>query len=101
MARQIILTEPASAGLEETQVYLRRRNPVAARTIVRGIYQPTQILLGYPESGSLLGDELYPSVRKLVYRSYLIGYRYLPVEDVVPILRVWHTARGPVELEDE
>ena len=101
MAHRIIFTEPASADIDDTYRYLRRRNPVAARSIVRGIYQRSQILSEHPESGSSLGSDFDPQLRKLVYRQWWIVYRFLPVEELILILRVWHPARGPVELEED
>ena len=102
MAYRIIFTEPASADIEDAYRYLRRRNPVAARSIVRGIYERSQILADHPESGSALGDDFDPQLpRNLVYRQWWIVYRRVPADELILILRVWHTARGPVELKDD
>jgi plasmid stabilization system protein ParE len=101
VALRIIFTEPASADIRETFNYLRRRNPVAAHAIVRGIYQRTRVLLDHPESGSHLGGDYDLELRKLVYRSWLIAYRFVPEKQEIVILRVWHAARGPIEFADE
>ncbi len=98
MAYRIIWTEPASRDVEETVRYLRRRDRLAAAAVGRGIFQRVQILTEFPQTGSVLEQRDDPSWRKLVFKSWLIAYRVLSDQEVIAILRVWHCARGEIQL---
>jgi plasmid stabilization system protein ParE len=93
---QILWTERASADIEAIVRYIARRDPDAAGRIGRGIFERVQILLGNPESGSVLDELRDGGWRKLIYRRWKIIYT---VRDSALIVgRVWPAAMGEADL---
>src|SRR4051812_8642468 len=99
MAFRIIWAERASTDLLEIFRYLKARDPAAATRIARAIYRETGRLAEFPQAGSALDELDDPAYRKLVFRHWKIVYRVLPEDQDVRIMRIWHAARGPVQLD--
>ena len=98
MAQKIIWTEHASDDLGAIVRYISRHNPDAARTMGFGIYDRAQVLMEFPEAGSIVREMNNPDWRQVVFRSYRIIYHINRAAKMVEIVRVWHGARGDVEL---
>lgn len=97
MDRKIIWTERASADIEATVRYISRRDPQAAARIGIGIYDRAQILLEYPEAGSVLDELRDGGWRKLIFRRWKIVYTIRG--DAIIIGRVWPAAMDETDLE--
>jgi plasmid stabilization system protein ParE len=95
---RIVWTQKASEDVEAIVRYISRHNRNAAAEVGRWIFDRTQILLKYQESGSILEELKDPCIRKVIYRNWKIVYQYSESEGVVSILRVWHVARGEIDL---
>jgi plasmid stabilization system protein ParE len=63
-----------------------------------GIYDRVQILAEFPESGGMLREFHNPDWRHLIFRSYRIVYHVNREAKTVEIIRIWHAARGDVEV---
>lgn len=97
MERKIIWTEKASGDIEAIIRYIARRNPAASTRIGLGIYDRVQILLEYPEAGSVLDELRDGGWRKLIYRRWKIIYT-IRNEHII-IGRVWPAEMGEADLE--
>ena len=97
MDRKLIWTEKASSDIEAIVRYIARRNPNAAARIGLGIYERAQILLQYPEAGTILDELREGDWRKLIFRRWKIVYTIRG--DVIIIVRVWPAAMGEADLE--
>ena len=95
---RLIWTERAVNDLADVVRHIARDDPTAAARIGRGIYERAQILVRFPESGSRLPERDDPAYRKLIYKSWKLVYFLDRERHVVTLLRVWHAARGEVEL---
>ncbi len=98
MAHKIIWTESASDDLGAIVRHIARHNPDAARAMGLGIYDRVQILVENPEAGSRMREFNEPMWRQLVFRSYRIVYHINQSAKTVEIVRIWHGARGDVEM---
>jgi len=61
-------------------------------------YERAQTLAEFPESGSILREFRDPAWRQLIFRSYRIVYHLNHELKTVEIVRIWHAARGNVDL---
>ncbi|MES2310235.1 MAG: type II toxin-antitoxin system RelE/ParE family toxin [Verrucomicrobiota bacterium] len=95
---RLVWTQKASEDVEAIVRYISRHNRNAAVEVGRGIFDRAQILLKHQQSGSILKELDDPFIRKVIYRNWKIVYQYSETEGVVAILRVWHVARGEVDL---
>lgn len=100
MGFKIVWTQKASEDIEAIVRHIARKNSKGAHKIGVGIYRRAQILKEHPESGSVLTERDDPSLRKLIYRNWKIVYRVIQTDRVAAVLRVWHAARGEVELDE-
>ncbi len=98
MDYRIIWTEKASDDIKAIIRQIRRHNPQAAVQIGCGIFDKVQILLKFPEAGSVLEELGSPNIRKLIFRNWKIVYQQYPADKIIAVLRVWHAARGEVEI---
>ena len=98
MAYKIIWTERSSEDLGAIVRYISRHNPDAARGVGFGIFERAQVLAEFPESGSALREFNDPNWRQLIFRSYRLVYHLNHDLKTVEIVRVWHGARGTVDL---
>ena len=99
MALRIIWAERASHDLLEIVRYLAVRDPAAAERIARGLYREVGRLAAFPQAGSALDELDDTDYRKLVFRNWKIVYRVMMEDEVLRIMRIWHAARGPVQLD--
>jgi len=98
MAYKIVWTERASDDLGAIVRFIARHNPDAASSIGYGVYERAQVLIEFPESGSIVREMKDPRWRHLVFRSYSIIYHLNHESKTVEIVRIWHAARGDVTL---
>lgn len=97
MAYKVIWTESASDDLGAIVRYIARHNTDAAQAMGQGIYDRVQILVENPEAGSRMRELSDLMWRQIVFRSYRIVYRINQAR-TVEIVRIWHGARGEVEI---
>lgn len=97
MDRRIVWTERASGDFEAIVRYIARKNPNAASRIASGIYERTQGLLEFPESGSILDELRENGWRKLIFRRWKIVYALR--DDQIIIGRIWPAAMGEADFE--
>lgn len=81
-------TEESVNWLRDIFEFLESDNPVAARKVVDGIYDRTQILLDHPEIGYRY-ENSKRNVRILLYGHYRIAY-LIKLNGNIDILGVFH-----------
>ena len=84
-------TAPAAADLERIADYIREKNPVAEREVVRAILEGISNLRTFPHSarpGEVAGTRELVIAR---YPAYVVVYRVK--EEFIEILHVWHGAQ--------
>ena len=91
---EIRWTEEAIKWLRNIHDYISEDNPIAARNVIEGIYEKTQILESFPEVGYKYRNESDGEIRILLYGHYRIAY--LIKQDAVEILGIFH---GSMEIE--
>jgi plasmid stabilization system protein ParE len=84
-------TEEALKWLRDIHDFIASDNPNAARKVVAGIYEKSQILKGFPEIGYLHRAEPEGEIRILLYGHYRIAY-LLKSTSSIDILGVFHGA---------
>lgn len=83
-------TEEAVKWLRKIHNYIAEDDPVAAKKVIEGIYEKTQVLESFPEIGYKYRDEPEGQIRILLYGHYRIAY--LIKQDTAEILGVFHGA---------
>jgi addiction module RelE/StbE family toxin len=96
MGCKIIFSPQAIADLEAAVRFIARENPEAAARIGNALVDRVAILDNFPLLGSLYPKR--PGVRKLVFRPYIIFYRFREHDNSVDILRYWHGAQCEPDL---
>jgi len=87
----------ADRDLGHAHEYLKKRNPLAARRLMRSLANALDRLEEFPEIGAV-ATQLQPEgvYRQVVLGPYLLVYRV--AEGVVWILRFWDSRRDPEAL---
>ena len=98
MAYKIIWTESASEDIAAIVRFIARHNPDAARKMGQAIFDGTQILVEFFEAGSVVREVNHPDWRQIVVRPYRIVYHLDRAAKTCEIIRVWHGARGDLEM---
>ena len=90
---ELIWTPRAYADLEAIGAYYAQHSPGYAEALVRRLMCAAERLEVFPASGRVvpeIGDE---AMREVIHRQYRIIYMYLPEEDRVEVLTVFHSSR--------
>ena len=96
MGWEIIFSSDALEDLADAVRYIAKDNPDAAERIGHALIDSVLILENFPFLGSVYPKK--PGVRMLVSRPYLIFYRVQETQQMIEILRYWHSSRGEAEL---
>lgn len=81
-------TTESQQWLEDIFEYIAQENPIAARNVVSSIFERTQVLSSFPESGYIY-QASDRNVRILLYGHYRIAY-LIRDEKNIDILGVFH-----------
>ncbi|MDQ6632775.1 MAG: type II toxin-antitoxin system RelE/ParE family toxin [Verrucomicrobiota bacterium] len=98
MGFKIIWTEKSAEDIASIVRFISRHNPRAGIEVGFGIYERVQILIEFPESGSEVPELNDSTWRQLLYRNYKIVYHLNRSSKTIEVVRVWHAARGEVEI---
>lgn len=88
---EIRWTEEAHRWLRDIFDYIAMDNPDAARKVVAGIYEKSQLLRRFPEIGYKYRTEPEGEIRILLYGHYRIAYLVKEANNI-DILGVFHGA---------
>jgi toxin ParE1/3/4 len=98
MAHKIVWTERASEDIAAIVRFIARHNPDAAQRVGYAIYDSAQILVEFFEAGSIVREMGHPDWRQIIVPPYRIIYHINRAKKEVEIVRVWHGARGDLEV---
>ncbi len=84
-------TNEAEKWLRDIYDYIVQDNPVAAESVITGIYRKAQTLADFPQLGYKYRTEPEGDIRILLYGHYRIAY-LIRENDQIDILGVFHGA---------
>jgi toxin ParE1/3/4 len=93
----VIYSEAALADLEHITAFIAADNLEIAARFANRLVDLAESLRSLPERGRPV--KKWPGVRLIVLSPYLIFYRFEKSTNAVEILRFWHGARDPENLE--
>ena len=89
---RLVWAVSAQRDLRSIRDYIAKDSRVNARRFVARIKQSATALIRLPESGSLLPEEGFPSLREIFVGNYRVIYHF-DGHETVGIVRVVHGAR--------
>ena len=92
----LLWTERALADLAATQAFIEADSPAYAKVVLRRLISAVDPLRDFPHMGRGVEEFPDPAIREVVLRPYRIVYRIVS-PDLIHILTVHHSARGPIE----
>jgi len=92
-------TLQATEDLSSIAEFIAKDSPPYARLFVSDIFQATERLIDFPQSGRIVPELNDPVIREILFGNYRIVYRFK--EKLVEVLTVYHGARllDPESLE--
>jgi plasmid stabilization system protein ParE len=98
MGRHVVLTEKGSEDLLEIAVRIAETDASLAELYCNQLLDQTLILSDFPRMGRIVPELKNPVIRELIRSPYRIIYRINGEENLIQILRFWHSARGTPSL---
>jgi len=98
MGFRVSLTRLAQADLAEIVDYIFRENPAAARRVGLELVERLRTLEKFPMIGRMVPEFGEENLREIVYSHYRIVYRLHPETTRIDVVRIWHGARGELEV---
>ncbi len=98
MAYKLIWSPLARDDLREIVRFISHDSPQRAQTFALRLIAHTDRLHEQPQSGKMIPEHHVPHIREILYRPYRIVYRVNHERKLVEIARVWHAARGTLEI---
>ncbi len=102
MAFKIQIVAAAERDIDEALAYIHQSSPDAARRWLESFQEKIQGLTEMPSRFALIAeaDELKKPLSSFVHHSHRVVYEIDKPTQIVSILRVYHSARAPLSLED-
>ncbi len=85
---KIIYTPEAVNDLQRSREFIKIKNPEAASRIAKSLQIGIKKLKAFPNLGVEVKEDESGLIRDLILGDYIV--RYLPLKEVIHILRVWH-----------
>jgi toxin ParE1/3/4 len=98
MAAKITWSERACADLHELVAFIATDSPSRAASFGESLITFVEGVATFPFMGRLVSDHPRDGLRELVFPPYRIAYLLNKDGTTVEIVRVWHSARGILEL---
>ena len=98
MAFRIVWSKAALADLCDLVRYIAHDNRVVARRFGDLIVTKVEALETFPRIGRMVPEYRNDRLREIIVAPYRIVYEIDDESMVLSILRVWHGARGDMEL---
>lgn len=98
MAYKLIWSPVARDDLHDIVVFIARENPNRAMSFGYELISETDRLQEFPELGRIVPEYRIDNIREMVIRPYRIVYRVDHERKLCEITRVWHSARGILQL---
>ena len=98
MAYRLSWSPTARLDLRDLLTYIAEDDPAAARSFGRSLFRAIERLPRFPESGRIVPEFNEPTIREVIRKPCRIVYRIKAEDHTIEIVRVWHAARGTIEL---
>jgi plasmid stabilization system protein ParE len=98
MACQINWSPTAKLDLKNLAEYIEEDDPVAAAKFVQNVFQSVEHLPQFPNSGRVVPEFGNPDIREVIRSPCRVVYRVKRQEQLIEVVRGWHSARGIPEL---
>jgi toxin ParE1/3/4 len=98
MAYKLIWSPAARDDLHDIVVFIARDNPNRAMSFGYELISETDRLREFPESGRIVPEYRNDHIREIIFRPYRIVYRIDYDTKLCEIARVWHSARGALQM---
>ena len=91
---QVVLTEKASADLAAIAAYIAENKADLAERYCNELIDQVLSLSNFPKMGRIVPELGSDMVRELIRNPYRIIYRLNETEQLIEVLRFWHSAHG-------
>ena len=98
MAYKLIWSPAARDDLHDIVIFIARDNPNRAMLFGYELISETDRLREFPESGRIVPEYRNDHIREIIFRPYRIVYRIDYDTKLCEIVRVWHSARGTLQM---
>ena len=98
MAYKLIWSPAARDDLHDIVSFISRDSIHRATAFGYRLIAETEKLHDFPEIGRVIPEYGITNLREIIVRSYRIAYRVNHQQKLIQIARVWHAARGTLEL---
>ena len=98
MAFRIIWTNSAQEDLKANVQYIKSDNPKAAESFGFRLIKEAESVAEFPRTGRMVPEENDPLVREVICNPYRIVYKIQEQDQIIYIVRIWHSARGKPQL---
>jgi addiction module RelE/StbE family toxin len=95
---QVSWTRLALADLRDLVRYIAKDDPEAARRFGNLIVSKVDGLITFPRIGRIVPEYRVDLLREIIVAPYRIVYEIDDRSNTLSVLRVWHGARGNLEL---
>ena len=102
MAFNVQLTASAQSDIEETMDFLSERTPAHASRWFEGLFEAMETLREMPARQGLIAEagRLKRPLRVLPYAAHRVIYEVDDAQQIVFIVRIYHSSRAPLQAED-
>ena len=102
MAFKVQIVAAAERDVDQAVAFIHNSSPVAAQKWLETLLTKMEGLAEMPLRFALIAeaDELKKPLRSFVHHSHRIVYEIDEPTQIVSIVRVYHSARAPLSLED-
>ena len=98
MAFKIIWSETAIEDLREIVMYISHDDLNAANSLADRVLNRVELASKHPFSNRVVPEKKDDSIRESILSPYRIVYHIDLDNDIIGILRIWHSARGIPDL---
>ena len=98
MAYKLIWSPAARDDLHDIVVFIARDNPNRAMSFGYELISEIERLQEFPELGRIVPEYRNNDMREIIFRPYRIVYRVNHENKTCEIARVWHSARGTLQM---
>ena len=98
MAYQLIWSAAARDDLHDVVTFIAHDNPNRAMSFGYELISETDRLQEFPELGRIVPEYRNDVIREIIFRPYPIVYRVDHERAHCEIARIWHSARGALQL---
>ncbi len=99
MVSRIVWSPRALADLRLIADYIGKSSPMTAERFCLRMIEHAESLRTFPLNGRLVPEKQRESLSELIFAPYRIAYEIREAGALVEILTIWHSARGPIELQ--